>query len=222
MEKGYIKTYNWVVGLLNNCDFSDSAKRLGLEQISASAVLINFFDRVYKISKDNIELIKQKTIWTVDSEGYEFDLKSVLGYYVLSEANLEPAHEYCALAQFSGGVFRENLGLNNNKFMDAFGNYKKFEEAMNILGMEYEEGSRDGKYIWNYKILPKMPIKLIFYEGDDEFPSKMQILFDKTAIKIYKFEPLAVLHGCIFQTIVSVGKDITTKMDLSDNPIGIY
>ena len=212
MEKGYEKTYNWVKGLLRNCDFSDSSERLGLKQISENKILINFFDRTYQITKEDITLIEEKTIWTVDSEGYEFDLKSVLGYYVLSEANIEPMHEYCTWSQFSGGVFREEVGLHNNDFMNIFGNdYEKFGKIMNVLGMKYEEGSRDGKYIWNYKILPKMPIQFIFYEGDDEFPSRLQILFDKTAIKIYKFEPLAVLYQCIFQTILSIGKSINTK-----------
>jgi hypothetical protein len=208
MEKGYIKTYNWVKGLLAHCDFSDSAKRLGLNQISENAILINFFDRTYKISKEDIELIEQKTLWESDSEGYEFDLKSVLGYYVLSEANIEPMYEYCTLGHFSGDVFREDLGsLINNRFMDTFGHdYKKFEKIMNLFGIEYEEGTRRGKYIFNYKLLPKIPVKFIFYEGDDEFPSKLQILFDKHAIKIYKFEPLAVLHGCVLQTILSIGK----------------
>ena len=215
MERGYVKTFNWVKTLLKNCDFSDSSKRLGLEQISENTILIKFFDRTYKISKEYIELIEEKTIWTVDSEGYEFDLKSVLGYYVLSEANVEPTYEFCTLGQFSGGVFRESYSShNNNRFMDIFGNdNKKFEKTMKILGMEYEGENRNGKYTWNYKILPKMPIKFIFYEGDDEFPSKMQILFDKTAIKIYKFEPLAVLYVNIFETILSLGKNINAKIN---------
>ena len=207
MVKGYENTYNWVKELLKNCDFSESSKRLGLEQISENTVLINFFDRTYEISKEGIELIEQKAIWKADSEGYEFDLKSVLGYYVLSEANVEPMHDFCTLSHFSGGVFGEGFGLYKNKFVDIFGNdYKKFEKIMNELGVKHEKGNWDGKYIGDYKILPKMPIKILFYEGDDEFPSKMQILFDKTAIKIYKFEPLAVLHGCIFQTILAIGK----------------
>jgi hypothetical protein len=215
MERGYVKTFNWVKNLLNNCDFSDSSKRLGLEQISENAILINFFDRTYKISKEDIELIEEKTIWTVDSEGYEFDLKSVLGYYVLSEANVEPMYDFCTLGQFSDGVFMESYVTHrNNRFTDIFGNdNKKFEKTMKTLGVvEYEDENRDGKYTWNYKILPKMPIKIIFYEGDDEFPSKMQILFDKTAIKIYKFEPLAILSISIFETILSLGKKINAKI----------
>ena len=138
MERGYVKTFNWVKTLLKNCDFSDSSKRLGLEQISENIILIKFFDRTYKISKEDIELIEEKTIWTVDSEGYEFDLKSVLGYYVLTEANVEPTYEFCTLGQFSGGVFMESYSShNNNRFTDIFGNdNKKFEKTMKILDVE--------------------------------------------------------------------------------------
>jgi hypothetical protein len=209
MQKGYEKTYNWVKSLLKDCDFSDSSKRLGLKQISENKVLITIFDRTYQITKDDIELLEQKTIWNVDSEGYEYNLKSVLGYYVLSKVDVEPVYEYSTLVHFSGGIFRESsswFSMINNKFSSIFGNsYEKFKEIMDILGMEYEEGSRNGKYVWNYKILPKIPIKLVFYEGDDEYPSKLQILYDNNALKLFNFEQLAVLHGSIFELLFSIG-----------------
>jgi hypothetical protein len=210
MEKGYKKTYDWVKSLLKNCDFSESSKRLGLKQVSENTVLINFFDRTYKITKEEIELFEQKIIWNVDSEGYEYDLKSVLGYYVLSKANIEPAYEYSALGHFSGGVFRESSSwwsMMNKKFSDIFNNdYKKLKEIMDIFEMEYDEESKNGKYIWNYKVLPKIPIKFIFYEGDDEYPSKLQILYDNNVLKIFNFEQLAVLHVSIFKLILSMEK----------------
>jgi hypothetical protein len=208
MQKGYEKTYDWVKGLLKNCDFFDSAKRLGLTQISEDTLALDFLGRSYQITKEGIELVGQKTIWAVDSEGYEFNLKSVLGYYALSDANVEPVYEYCAMELFSGGVFRESSSwLSGKNFADTFGkDYEKFKKVMNVLGMEYEEGNRDGKYSWKYKILPKIPAKFIVYEGDDEYPSKLQILYDKNVIKIYNFEQLAVLHVSIFQAILSMGK----------------
>ena len=210
MEKGYEKTYIWVKGLLKNCDFSDSSKRLGLKQIAENKVLINFLDRTYEITKDSIELIEKKTRWNIGYEGYEYNLKSVLGYYVLSKANVDPVYEYAALGHFSGGVFRESsswFAMINNKFSDIFGNnYERFKRIMNTFRMECEEGSRNGKHIWNYKILPKIPIRLVFYEGDDEYPSKLQILYDNNVLKIFNFEQLSVLHGSIFQVILSMGK----------------
>ena len=196
--------------MLKNCDFSGCSKRLGLEQIAENKVLIKFFDRTYQITKEGIELVEQKTIWTADYEGYEYDLKSVLGYYALSGADVEPAYIYSALGHFSGDVFRESsswMSMINSRFAETFGgSYEKFKKTMEIFKMEYEAGSRDGKYVWNYKVLPKIPVKLVFYEGDDEYPSKLQILYDNNVLQILNFEQLAVLHGSIFQAILSTGE----------------
>jgi hypothetical protein len=63
-------------------------------------------------------------------------------------------------------------------------------------------------YVWKYTVLPKIPIKIVYYEGDDEYPTNLQILFDKTAIKIYKFEPLAFLYGCFSEGFASIGEHI--------------
>jgi hypothetical protein len=72
------------------------------------------------------------------------------------------------------------------------------------MTFEFEKSS--GKHVWNYLLLPKLPVKIIYYEGDDEYPTKLQILYDKTAIKIFKFEPLAVLHGCFIHGLAAVGE----------------
>jgi hypothetical protein len=214
MEKGYVKTYNWVKDLLKNCDLTESSKRLGLQQIEGNAALLNFLDRTYRITNEGIELVAEKTMWKPDFEGYEYDVKSVLGYYVLSEANVEPTYEYAGLGQFSGGVFRESsswMSMLNKMFFDTFGSgCEVFKKVMDMLGMEYEEGNRDGKYVWNYTILPKAPIKILFYEGDDEFPSKMQILYDKNIIKIFNFEQLSALHVSIFLALLSAAKENKT------------
>jgi hypothetical protein len=170
MEKGYEKTYNWVRSLLKDCDFSDSSRRLGLTLLSENVIPINFLGRTYNITKEGIELIQQKTAWTVDVE-IEFILKSILGYYVLSEANTEPLYDYCSLGNFSNGVFRESsswLSGLNRAFSDTFGNnHEKFKKIIDPFGMVYREENKDGKYVWDYDLFPKMPIKLVFYEGDE-------------------------------------------------------
>ncbi|MDR0383451.1 MAG: DUF3786 domain-containing protein [Spirochaetaceae bacterium] len=78
---------------------------------------------------------------------------------------------------------------------------------MDIFGMEHKKEKGNGKYVWNYKILPKIPIKLMFYEGDDEFPSKLQILYDSNVLKIFNFEQLGVLHVSIFHAILSMDRN---------------
>jgi hypothetical protein len=72
--------------------------------------------------------------------------------------------------------------------------------------MTLEESRPNLKYIWRYRMLPKIPIKIAYYEGDDEYPTKLQLLYDKTAILFYKFEPLAVLNGCFIRALAAIGE----------------
>jgi hypothetical protein len=205
MKKGYEQTYDWVISLLQHCDFAESAKRLNLKLVENN-IEINFLERIYTISKEGIGLSKENLVWISTTEGYEYNLKSVLGYYVLSEADVEPENDFCTLPYFSHGIFI-NTDWKHDRLGDVFGkDYAKFCEVARKLAMSFEGEKSSGQYIWKYLLLPKMPIKIIYYEGDEEYPTKLQILYDKTAIKLYKFEPLAVLHACFIEGLAGMGE----------------
>jgi hypothetical protein len=85
--------------------------------------------------------------------------------------------------------------------------YKKFCKTAEKIGIVFETEKSRGQYVWKYTLLPNIPIKVVYYEGDDEYPTNLQILFDKMAIKIYKFEPLVFLHGCFTKGLTSIGEN---------------
>jgi hypothetical protein len=209
MQRGYEKTYDWVVKLLQDCDFEDSAKRLGLRLISAEEVAVEFAGRTYLVGRQGVRPGEEKIPWTVAHEGFEYNLKSALGYYVLSTANLDPLQDYCVITSFSKGVFREGDegDVFNNPLGRVYGaDYRKFTAVAELLGMTLEESRPNLKYIWRHRILPKIPIKIVYYEGDDEYPTKLQLLYDKTAILFFNFETLSVLNGCFIAALAAIGE----------------
>jgi hypothetical protein len=203
MKKGYEQTYEWVVNLLKDCDLSEAARRLDIPALSERELRLDFIGAVYSITHEGVELVSSKYSMPDTERGVELDYntRSVLGYYVLSEADCNPVNDYCTLGYFSGGVFG---GRADNKpnwmtqaLRDAYGaDYKKFEAAARDIGMRFEAQRKAGQYTWSYNLLPKIPVKVIYYEGDEDFPTDIQILFDKTAIVFFKFEPLAALQSC--------------------------
>ncbi|MDR3161466.1 MAG: DUF3786 domain-containing protein [Spirochaetaceae bacterium] len=50
-------------------------------------------------------------------------------------------------------------------------------------------------------LLPRMPVKVVHYEADEEFPCEVKIFYDKTALNFLDFEPLAVLNGCFINAL---------------------
>ncbi|MDR0383679.1 MAG: DUF3786 domain-containing protein [Spirochaetaceae bacterium] len=208
MKKGYEQTYEWVIKLLQDCDFEESSKRLGLALVSDDKIAVNFLGRKHIVAKDGIELAENPIGWSYKAKENEYNLKSVLGYYVLSEADAEPLNDFCPFAHFSSGIFdKHGDDYANSPLTKAYGNdYGKFRDAAEKLGMEFEKEKSPGQYVWRYCLLPRIPVKLVYYEGDDEYPSKIQTLYDKTAIRYYKFEPLAVLHGCFTGGLAAIGE----------------
>jgi hypothetical protein len=44
-----------------------------------------------------------------------------------------------------------------------------------------------------FDLLPHMPLQLIFYDRDDEFPARATLLYDRNATQLIDFEVLAVV-----------------------------
>jgi hypothetical protein len=208
VEKGYLKTYRWVAGLLKGLDFTDAAKRMGLRLVSDDEAELDFLGRTYSIARDAVSLKSERIVWGKAGEEFDFNVRSVLGYYALSESRVQPVGDFRLLSSFSHGVFASG-GSSYEKqaspLSKAYGaDYGKFREAALKLGMA-DEGLQGSGKKWHYELLPRMPVKLIYYEGDDEFPTDIKILYDSTAIQVYKFEPLAVLNGCFVKGLASIG-----------------
>ncbi|MDR2444763.1 MAG: DUF3786 domain-containing protein [Spirochaetaceae bacterium] len=204
MGKGHVQTYDWVVKLLNDCDFDGAACRLGFDRTADGDLAIDFLGRRYRITKEGIEPPVPKD---VRNEVFEFNVRSVLGYYALSDGNCEPLLDFYPLNYFSHGVFSGGAGKSGAEWSTEplrkaiGGSYKKFCAAAEKLGLAFEETRGEGKYIWSYLLLPKLPVKIAYYEGDDDFPSDVKILYDKTAPLFFKFEPLAVLNACFIHAL---------------------
>jgi hypothetical protein len=67
--------------------------------------------------------------------------------------------------------------------------------------MRYDGETAPLEHCYSFNVLPKMPVKVKYYEADEEFPPAVKYFWDTTAIRFLKFEPLAVLNGCLVTAI---------------------
>ncbi|GMO25657.1 MAG: hypothetical protein Ta2F_01010 [Termitinemataceae bacterium] len=208
VHNGHEQTYNWVRQFLCKCDFPEVAHRLGfIYEDDPCCLKINFLGRVYRITKDSVELDSEQIEWKCNSDVLEFNIKSILAYYAISQGGGEPLNQFARLGSYSHGVFSSGSSLEskNGPLQKLYGkDYGKFEKVAKLLGAILEKNNEPGKYLWHYDLLPRVPVKLAYYEGDDEIPTSIQVLFDSTALNYFKFEPLAVLNMCLMQAIIKI------------------
>jgi hypothetical protein len=54
------------------------------------------------------------------------------------------------------------------------------------------------------EMLPHIPLQLVFYDRDDEFPARVTLLYDANATKMIEFEVLAVLVTVFVQSLIKI------------------
>jgi hypothetical protein len=199
VNEGYDSIYLGLISKLSELDFQESADRLGLEYVDGG-VQVCFLKREYRISSDGVE--------PLDGQPVNVNNRSVLLYYLLSKGQGDPENCYIpfeSIPRMIGGLHAQNR-LMNTPLERYFGNdYVKFSEAALKLG-GIQDKPQVGKHLWRFDVLPKIPVQLVFYEADDDFPAEMQIMLDRTAIQFLEFECLAFMVGCFVRALIKTAQ----------------
>lgn len=199
MKGGYDSIYLGLITKLSECDFQESADRLGLEYVDGG-IQVYFLKREYRITLDGVE--------PLDGQPVNVNNRSVLLYYLLSKGQGDPENSYIlfeSIPRMISGLNGQNR-LMNTPLERYFGNdYVKFSEAAVKLG-GIEEESQVGKHLWKFNVLPKIPLKIVFYDADDEFPVNIKIMLDKTALQFLEFECLAFMVGCFVRALIKTAQ----------------
>ena len=195
LNVGYDSIYLGLVPRLAECDFAESAQRLGLEY-REGRVWVHFLARDYMITRDGVE--------PLDGQPANVNIRSVLLYYLLSKGAGSPDHAYVLFENFPRlvGGLGTPIGLMNTPLERKFGgDYAAFSEAaLRLEGMA--EDAQPGSHAWRFEILPKIAARVVFREADDEFPAAIQIMLDQAALRFLDFECLAVMVGCFVSALI--------------------
>ncbi len=80
-----------------------------------------------------------------------------------------------------------------------------FEKVYKILGGRPIE---DGDVGFEYDFFPLVPIRLLLWEGDEEFPPSGNILFDSSISQILSPEDVAWMAGMIVYKMIGISKSL--------------
>jgi hypothetical protein len=195
---GYETIYQDLVDALKSINLADNAKSLGLACNQSGQVKIAFLGRTYLLGTDGVHTMDGQEVATAHG--------SVLAGYLLNGGSGEPVGKFVPLDSLTGLVPTRRSYVYNSlesrlaRYADK--NQTRFHEAIiNLNGKPGGEVGSGGKS-WIFDLLPKIPVQLIFYSGDDEFPSEARLLFDLTAVNFLEFEFLAVLATIFVEEII--------------------
>jgi hypothetical protein len=203
MSSGYDRIYSDLLPELARCDLAESATRLGLKLLSTGEVAAQLCGREYLITNRGVE--------AADGQAVNVNYRSILAYYILAKGSGEVEHSWVSLGRISGmpdGQKTHDKGMLLRPLVRELGaHYDRFQCAARKLGGIAEPDSGDGAHVWSFQLLPKIPVRLMFYEADEEFPADIQLFFDRSARRFLEYECLAFLAGCFVSSLLAASRE---------------
>ena len=132
-----------------------------------------------------------------------FDL-TMLAYYFERSDGTPMRGEWIAFNQIPDGLFYAQAfqGYSGNELAKAFGNdVEAFMDANEKLG-----GRREffGNLAYSYQVLPRVPIMVVCWLGDEDFPASYRILFDSNAYHHLVIDGYAILGSNLTRRLIQL------------------
>ena len=186
-KDNYEIVYNGLLERLEGIDLPEIVTGLGGYQ-HENHLWINFLGRPY--------IVSHKGMQDVHGREPNVSIRIILSHYLLQAGKGEITEEWVSYRDFKDSAFFISYFQVNfeDRITRYFGGKTKelVDAAVKLDGAPYT-GFQTGDVCYYFQALPKVPMLLIFYDKDDDFPPSCKALFDKSAPVWLDMECLAVL-----------------------------
>ena len=198
----YINARNLAVETLSQEPFETILQRSGFESPDADTFRIPFLDRVYRVAFPGFEY---EDINDRDKEIPLQEQVLILHYLSATEMSATTGH-WVSYREIPGCAFYFGAFLKRavEPLKKVFGqNLSGFCGAAGKLdAIEIESGDA----AFEFKVLPAVPLQMILWIGDEEFPAEANILFDSTIGQILSPEDIAWLAGMVVYRLMALAR----------------
>lgn len=127
--------------------------------------------------------------------------QALLLYYFLTANDAPLTNKWISFVDLPGGRMYNAAfqGYSGDKIVKAFGfDLERFKSAcLKMNGKSVDLGSAS----FVFQALPRVPLMLTYWLGDEDFPSSCKILFDESACHYLPIDACAILGSTLTQKI---------------------
>lgn len=192
------QTYKNYLGQIAKMDLGSAEMRIGV-RIEDGAITIPLFGQLYTINENSISGPSDKKP--------SFDICIILCKYILlCPESLSGQKEWTAFRSFrdagplttyfSNDVERAISGHFSGKINDLQKACKLLEGHEPDMEVSYDLAMK-------FDLLPRIPLLLLFNDGDEAFPPHCSVLFEKRADTFLDAECLAISGRLLFEKLTS-------------------
>jgi hypothetical protein len=201
MEKRFSQRLEALRSTLSDADPARLAQNCGAQHLSKEYLGLAFWGRPIRIFYPQWVAYPEVGNQPLSS----FDQALLLFY--LTTADGKPLHEeWIAFSDLPAGRFYNQAfqGYTGNELALAYRDDRAaFEGAAQALGgVRYSLGDA----AFAFKALPRVPILVVYWQGDEDFPSNCQLLFDGAASHYLPTDAYAILGSTLTRRLIKSGR----------------
>jgi hypothetical protein len=198
----YINARKLAVAKLSQASFEAIAGRSGLEPSDGQSLRIPFLDRTYLVSYPLFEFKDQAD----SAQDIPIQEQVLILHYLMAAEVPDLSGDWVSYREIPGASFYYGAFVKRavDPLKKAFGQniYGFSQAAQKLQACKIENGDAG----FEFRALPAVPLQLILWEGDDEFPAEANILFDKTIGRILSPEDVAWLAGMVVYRLIAFSR----------------
>lgn len=180
--------------------FEKIAQRSGFETCNGNVFLALFLDNVFRVSFPEFDFKNSSE----QEKEVPIQEQVLILHYMMQERSLLASGSWISYREIPGASFYYSAFLKRaiDPLKKVFGqNVSGLKiAAQKLNGSTIETGDAGFEFI----VLPKVPVQLIFWEGDEEFQPEANILFDKNIGDIFSPEDVAWLAGMLVYRLIAL------------------
>jgi hypothetical protein len=196
----YITSRKIAIEALSQEPFEPILNRSGFDTPAENTLQVNFLDRLYHISFPDLSFIdfheKEKDV--------PIQEQILILHYMMADPIPKPTGKWIAYREIPDASFYFSAFVKRaiDPLKKVFGsNLSGLQKAApKIRGTPVKDG--DVGFLFN--LFPKVPIKMIVWEGDEDFSAEANIIFDKSIGDILSPEDVAWLAGMVVYRLIAL------------------
>lgn len=165
--------------------FSDVAEGIGAET-EGDTLVLKCFGREFRISREGeITTQGRMTPW----------IKILILHYLRTSGKGPLSGRHVSFSELRGGMVKVSSFEREceEPLRELFErDYEKTAQVLGRMGKKKEKGFPTS-YAWELFLLPKVPLVILYWPRDEEFPAKVKMLFDASADRFLDVESLIFL-----------------------------
>jgi hypothetical protein len=198
----YIAARRLAIDKLAAESYENLMRRSGFGPAERGGLCIPFLNRVYRLSYPGFELADA----AAETREAPLQEQVLILHYLQADWPAGVSGEWVAYREIPGAAFYFGAFVKRavDPLKKVFGqNAAAFGGAAGRLGGAPVDAGDMG---FEFRVFPKVPVRVILYAGDEEFPPEAGILFDRSIGGMLSPEDVAWMAGMLVYRLIALSK----------------